>query len=1084
MPKRKELKKVMVIGSGPIVIGQAAEFDYSGSQACRSLREEGVEVVLVNSNPATFQTDADMAERVYIEPLTPEIVAEIIRKEKPDGVLPTQGGQTGLNLAVQLERMGVFKETGCRPIGTSVDSIMRAEERELFFELMRSINEPIPRSMKAKSVEEAISAAEEIGFPVIIRPGYCLGGTGSGIAYNREEAEKITSFALDVSLNKEVNLDQCVIGWKEMEYEMVRDSADNCITICTMENVDPMGIHTGESIVVAPALTLTDYEHQTLRSAALRIIRALKIEGGCNIQFAVRPDKFEYYVIEVNPRLSRSSALASKATGYPIARVATKIALGMLLHEIPNRITGKTPASFEPAIDYIVCKVPRWPFDKFKSANKIIGTQMKSTGEVMAIGRTFEEALQKAIRSLDIKRYGLGEDGQHERVTDMGELERLLKNPTDMRIFYVRDAIVGGMGIDKIYKITGIDRWFLYRIRNIIECEKRLKTKLSPIIKKKKALTKKESEAIYEMLTEAKKLGFSDVQLAFLLGSKEKVIRELRKKQHITAVYKMVDTCAAEFEAQTPYYYSTYERENESLRSKRKKVLIIGAGPIRIGQGIEFDYCTVHAVLALREEGIEAITINNNPETVSTDFDISDKLYFEPITFEDVMNVIELERPYGVMVQFGGQTSINLTVPLAKAGVRILGTSADNIDMAEDRGRFRKLLNKLNIPQAESGIATSFKEAVDVVEKIGYPVLVRPSYVLGGRAMEIVYDHKELEVYMKEAVRVSPEHPILVDKYLHPAIELDVDAVADGRRVLIGGIMEHIEYAGVHSGDATMVVPPQSLSPETIKTVIDYTKKLARALRIIGTMNLQLAVKDDTVYVLEVNPRSSRTIPFISKVTGIPLAKIAAKTMIGYTLEEMGYTRDMPDLKQVAVKEVTFPFIKLPGVDPVLGPEMKSTGEVMGMDVDFGKAFYKAQLGAGNKLPTSGNVFISVRNEDKGYIAPIAKRLQDNGFNILATDGTAEVLRSGNLRSSEVLKVSDGRPNVVDYMKNGKIQLVINTPGRDKVAEKDGYMIRRSSVELGIPYITTITGAIASVDAIENIRKGRITIKALQDYNK
>ncbi|MDI6903194.1 MAG: carbamoyl-phosphate synthase large subunit [Methanocellales archaeon] len=1067
MPKREDIRKVLVIGSGPIIIGQAAEFDYSGSQACRSLREEGVKIVLVNSNPATFQTDTDMADKVYIEPLIPEIVAEIMRKERPDGLLPTQGGQTGLNLAVQLDKMGILRETGCGVIGTSVESIMRAEERELFFELMRDIGEPIPKSIKASSLGEAKKAAEKIGFPVIVRPGYCLGGTGSGIAYNMEEVEQITMRGLDLSLNNEVNLDQCVIGWKEIEFEMVRDSADNCITICSMENVDPMGIHTGESIVVAPALTLTDYEYQVLRNAAIRIIRALKVEGGCNIQFAVRPDKFEYFVIEVNPRLSRSSALASKATGYPIARVAAKIALGLHLDEIPNRVTGKTPASFEPAIDYIVCKIPRWPFDKFRDADKLIGTQMKATGEVMAIGRTFEESLQKAIRSLDIRRYGLGADGEHEPITDAEELRALLRYPTDVRIFHIRDAIAMGMSIDEIYDLTKIDKWFLYKIRNIVSMERKLRK-----------LSLDDSE-VYEAIKEAKKLGFSDLQLAHIFNSDELTIRELRKKKGIKAVYKMVDTCAAEFEAQTPYYYSSYEEEDESVRSEKKKVIIMGGGPIRIGQGIEFDYCTVHAVFALKEEGIETIVINNNPETVSTDFDISDKLYFEPLTFEDVMNVIEKEDPHGVMVQFGGQTPINLVAQLSKAGVKILGTSSESIDIAEDRGRFRKLLDHLGIPQAASGTAMSLAKARKVASRINYPVLVRPSYVLGGRAMEIVYDQKELDMYMAEAVRVSPEHPVLIDKFLQPAIELDVDAVADGKNVLIGGIMEHIEHAGVHSGDSACVVPPQSLSKETIEIVKEYTTRLARRLGVKGLINIQYAVKDK-VYVLEVNPRASRTVPFISKATGIPLAKLAAKVMVGHSLPKK-YV-GMPSMEHVAIKEVVFPFIKLPGVDPVLGPEMKSTGESMGIDVDFGKAFYKAQLGANMLLPAKGNVFISVKDDDKTPIISIAQKLQKMGFNVFATDGTAEALGEGNVKAKEVLKVCEGRPNVVDYMKSGKISLVINTPSRKKEAKRDGYVIRRNAVELNIPYITTIAGAKASVEAIENIRTKDITIKSLQEY--
>ncbi len=1072
MPADPLLKKVMVIGSGPIVIGQAAEFDYSGSQACRALREEDMETVLVNSNPATIQTDSETADIIYIEPLTPGIVAEIIRMEKPDALLPSIGGQTGLNLAVQLEKMGIFEETGCRVIGTPVRAIMQAEERELFFELMDEICEPYPKSIRAVTMDEAKKAAEEIGFPVIIRPGFCLGGTGSGIAYNMEELEKITAFALDVSMNHEVNLDRCVVGWKEIEYEVMRDSFDNCIAICSMENVDPMGIHTGESIVVAPAQTLTNKELQILRSVALKIIKALGVVGGCNVQFAVRPDKFEYLIIEVNPRLSRSSALASKATGYPIARVAAKVALGMSLDEIPNRVTESTPASFEPAIDYIVTKVPRWPFDKFRTADRRIGTQMKSTGEVMAIGRTFEESLQKAIRSLDIRRYGLGGDGEHKSMTDPEELGRELREPTDIRIFCIRDAIDMGMDIDEIYALTKIDKWFLYKIKNIVDMTHDL------------AKTSIKSENVLDRIYEAKRLGFSDRQLAHLMGCREKEIAELRKNNDIRAVYKMVDTCAAEFEARTPYYYSTYESENESVRSDKRKVILLGAGPIRIGQGIEFDYSTVHAVLALREEGIETIIINNNPETVSTDFDTSDKLYFEPITFEDVINVIENEQPYGVMVQFGGQTAINLAIPLLNAGVNILGTSPDNIDLAEDRERFKNLLDRLGIPQAEAGTATSVEGAREIAKGIGYPCLVRPSYVLGGRAMEIVYDEKELDMYMREAVSVSPEHPVLVDRFLHPAVEVDVDAAADGETVVIGGLMEHIEQAGVHSGDSACVVPPQSLSEDEIELIVDYTVRLALELDIIGLLNIQYAVMDGVVYVLEVNPRASRTVPFICKATGVPIAKLASKAMLGMKLKDMGYETGVLPVNCVAVKEVAFPFIKLPGVDPALGPEMKSTGETMGIDSDFALAFYKSQAGVGVHLPENGNVFISVNEQDRDDIIPIAEKFQELGFHILATEGTAKVLRGGGIEAKEVVKVSEGRLNIVDHMKNGKIQLVINTPSRDKVAKADGYIIRRASVELNVPYITTMQAAAATVDAIENIRKGKTSIKSMHEYHK
>ena len=1071
MPKREDIKKIMVIGSGPIVIGQAAEFDYSGSQACKALKEEGYQVVLVNSNPATIMTDPQLADRVYVEPLVLDVVAEIIKKEKPNAILPTLGGQTALNLAAELWEAEILQKESVELLGATFEAIQKAEDRSLFKKAMEKIKIAVPESDIAHSAEEAAEIAERIGYPVIIRPAYTLGGTGGGIANHMKELHKVVKKALPQSRINQVLVEQSLIGWKEYELEVMRDQKDSVVVICTIENIDPMGIHTGDSITCAPAQTLTNKEYQTLRDASIRIIREIGVEtGGSNIQFAVHPKTSEYVSIEMNPRVSRSSALASKATGFPIAKMAAKLAIGLTLDEIPNDITKETYACFEPTLDYVVVKIPRWPFDKFRDADRVIGTQMKATGEVMAVGRTFEEALQKAIRSLDIKRYGLGADGEHEPITDAEELRNLLKNPTDMRIFHVRDAIAMGMSIGEIYDLTKIDKWFLYKIKNIVSMEKKLR-KLSL-----------DDPDVYEAIKEAKKLGFSDLQLAHILNSDEIAIRELRKKKGIKAAYKMVDTCAAEFEAQTPYYYSSYEREDESVSSRKKKVIIIGGGPIRIGQGIEFDYCTVHAVLALREEGIEVIIINNNPETVSTDFDISNKLYFEPLTFEDVMNVIEKENPYGVMVQFGGQTPINLAVPLWRAGVPILGTSPDNIDIAEDRDRFRRLLNKLGIPQAESGIARSIEEAREVVNEIGYPSLVRPSYVLGGRAMEIIYDQKELDMYIGEAVKISSGHPILIDRFLQPAIELDVDATSDGRDVFIGGIMEHIEHAGVHSGDSACVVPPQSLDEETIETVKDYTIRLARELEVNGLINIQYAVKDRIVHVLEVNPRASRTVPFISKATGIPLAKLAAKTMIGYSLEELGYKTGMPSLDHVAIKEVVFPFIKLPGVDPVLGPEMKSTGESMGIDVDFGKAFYKAQLGANMLLPARGNVFITVKERDRVAIVPIAQKLQKMGFSIFATDGTAEALGEGNVRAKEVLKVSEGRPNVVDYMKSGKISLVINTPSRKKEAKRDGYVIRRNAVELNIPYITTIAGAKASVEAIENIRTKDITIKSLQEY--
>ncbi|MEM2338907.1 MAG: carbamoyl-phosphate synthase large subunit, partial [Nitrososphaerales archaeon] len=1067
MPKRNDIKSVLVIGSGPIIIGQAAEFDYSGSQACRSLKEEGVKVILVNSNPATIQTDTDVADVVYIEPLTPEIIAEIIRKERPDGLLPTMGGQTGLNLAVKLKEMGVLDEYGVKVIGTSVESIMYAEDRKLFNEFLKSIGEPIPKSIEVGSVNEALDAVNYIGrYPILCRPSYCLGGTGSGVAWNEDELIKIVKKGLELSMNNKVALDECVLGWKEIEYEVMRDSYDNCITVCNMENIDPMGIHTGESIVVAPAQTLTDEEHQALRAAAIKIIRALKIEGACNIQFAVKPDNFEYLVIEVNPRASRSSALASKATGYPIARVAAKIALGLSLDEIRNRVTGETFAFFEPTLDYVVIKIPRWPFDKFVEADQTIGTQMKSTGEVMAIGRTFEEALQKAIRSLEIGMPHLSVDFDASKE----EIYRMLKYPTDKRIFYIYKALKMGWTPEEINKITSIDLWFLNKILNIVKMEEKLRK------------AKSKDELSY-LIKEAKKLGFSDLQIAHITGMREEDVRNLRKSLNIKASFKMVDTCAAEFEAKTPYYYSTYNGEDEIIVSKRKKVVIIGSGPIRIGQGIEFDYCCVHASMALREEGIESIIINNNPETVSTDFDMSDKLYFEPLTFEDVMNVIEKEKPDGVILQFGGQTPINLALQLKRAGVNILGTSAEDIDKTEDREKFNKLLNSLDIPQPKGAAVTSKEDAIKVAKELGYPILIRPSYVLSGRAMALINDEDELRRYIDEAIKVSGEHPLLIDKFLQNAIEVDVDAVADGNDVFIGGILEHIEMAGVHSGDAAMVIPSKTLSPKALSLIKDYTRRLAKELRIIGLMNIQYAVKDDDVYVLEVNPRASRTIPFVSKAIGIPLAKVATKIMLGHTLKSMNLENEVM-INYTAVKESVFPFAKLPGVDPILGPEMKSTGEVMGIDEDFGRAYYKSQLAANNNLPLSGRIFLSISRKDGvKNIQEIGKKLKELGFEILATEGTAKALMEANIDAKIVKKVSEGSPNIIDYIRRGDVCLVINTPSVGRDPARDGYKIRRAAIDYRIPYITTMQAAKAMIEAIEVMRKERISVNSLNYYH-
>ncbi len=1057
MPKDEDIKKVLIIGSGPIQIGQAAEFDYSGSQACKSLMDEGIETILVNSNPATIQTDVDMANRVYIEPLTPEIIAKIIKKEKPDAILPTMGGQTGLNVATGLEKINALE--GVKVIGSSVETIRNVEDRNLFSKFMEKLNEPIPKNRAVTSLEEALKAVGEIGYPVIVRPAFTLGGTGGGVAYNKKELIEVATRGLEMSFINQVLIDESVMGWKEFEYEVMRDKNDTCIIICNMENLDPMGIHTGESIVVAPSQTLSDVDNQKLRNASIKIIRALQIRGGCNIQFAVHPETGEYKVIEVNPRVSRSSALASKATGYPIAKISSKIAVGMTLDEIRNDITKETPASFEPSLDYVVAKIPRWPFDKFKGINREIGVQMKSTGEVMSIGRTLEESLHKAIRSLDIGKYGFDEVEYDEN---------LLKHATDDRIFHVYTALKSGWSVKRIHEITQIDPFFLYKIVNIIDFESSLTEEniLNPSV-----------------LRKAKRMGFSDRKLSAITNCPEETIKSTRMENGITPTYKMVDTCAAEFEAKTPYYYGTYEDEDEVPVSLKKKVVIIGAGPIRIGQGIEFDYCCVHAAMALKDECIETIMINNNPETVSTDYDISNKLYFEPLTLEDVMGIINKETPYGVVVQFGGQTSINLAVPLANEGVRILGTPHESIDEVEDRERFTRVLNRLNIPQADYGIAYSFEDARKAAEQIGFPVLVRPSYVLGGRAMEIVYDDAELKEYMKEAVRISPKHPILVDKFLEDAIEIDVDALCDGEEVFIGGIMEHIEEAGVHSGDSACVIPPQSISEYVIETIKKYTKNLALELGVVGLINIQYAVKTDgksKVYILEANPRASRTVPFVSKAVGIPLAKIAAKLMIGHRLKDFGLQNDIK-IDHVAVKESIFPFIKLPGADTVLGPEMKSTGESMGIDESFGVSYYKAQLSAGMELPKKGKLFISVRDADKGKIMDIVQKARDLGFQMVGTTGTVEALGK-EVEIEVVRKVSQGPPNIKDAILNREIDLIINTPSGKQSAD-DNYLIRRMAVDLGIPYVTTLAGARAALNAIENIEEGKIGVKSLNEYH-
>ena len=1054
MPVDKDIKKVLIIGSGPIQIGQAAEFDYSGSQACKSLREEGIETVLVNSNPATIQTDIDMADTVYTEPLTPEIVAKIIKEEEIDAILPTMGGQTGLNIATGLGDLGLLD--GIKVLGSDVQTIKDVEDRDLFANLMEEINEEIPKCQAVESVEEALEAVEDIGYPVIVRPAFTLGGTGGGIAHNREELIEIANHGLDMSFINQVLIDESVLGWKEIEFEVMRDKEDTCIIVCTMENIDPMGIHTGDSVVVAPIQNLCDETIQAMRDASIKIIRALGIRGGCNIQFALNPETDEYKVIEVNPRVSRSSALASKATGYPIAKISSKVALGMTLDEIKNDITKETPASFEPAIDYVVVKIPRWPFDKFKGISREVGVQMKATGEVMAIGRTFEEAFQKALRSLD-----MGFDGfEYVEYT-----EEDLSHPTDIIYFQIYSAIKDGMDLDKIQKLTNIDKFFLYKIKNIIDFENDI-------------TAEKLDDEYY--LRKAKQIGCSNKRLAELSGQTEEYIRNLLSRYNINQSYKMVDTCAAEFEAKTPYYYSSYDAGNELTSTTKKKVVILGAGPIRIGQGIEFDYCCVHSALALKDDGIETILINNNPETVSTDYDISDKLFFEPITFEDVMGIINQEKPDGVIVQFGGQTSINLAVPLANAGVKILGTPYESIDRVEDRELFAELLEKLHIHQAPYGTANSYEEAREIAEKITFPVLVRPSYVIGGRAMEIVYDNNELEEYMKEAVKVSPEHPILVDKFLEDAIELDVDILCDGEEVFIAGIMEHIEEAGVHSGDSACVIPPQTIPEHILATIRENSTKLALELDVKGLMNIQYAVKldEEMVYIIEANPRASRTVPFVSKAIGVPLAKVATWIMNGAKLKDFDLTKEIK-IEHVAVKESVFPFLKLSESDTVLGPEMKSTGESIGIDENFGMAFYKSQLSAGMDLPKEGKIFISVKEDDKKKIRPIAEKANNLGFKLVATAGTADATHLDSVE--KIKKVSQGSPNIRDSILNKEIDLIINT-SEGKQSAQDGYIIRRLAIELGIPYVTTLAGARAALNTIEAVQNNKINVKSLNDY--
>jgi carbamoyl-phosphate synthase large subunit len=1063
VPKRADLRKILIIGSGPIVIGQACEFDYSGTQGCRALREEGFEVVLVNSNPATIMTDPEMAARTYIEPLTPEIVARIIERERPDALLPTLGGQTALNLAVALHEDGTLDRFGVELIGAKIPAIKKAEDRALFKQAIERIGLSLPRSGYAKTLEEARSIIRSTGYPALIRPSFTLGGTGASIAYNPEELEGAVRWGLQMSPVGSVLIEESVIGWKEFELEVMRDLADNVVIICSIENVDPMGVHTGDSITVAPAQTLTDKEYQVMRDAAVAIIREIGVEtGGSNIQFAVNPDDGRLVVIEMNPRVSRSSALASKATGFPIAKIAAKLAVGYRLDEIRNDITRETPASFEPVLDYCVVKIPRWAFEKFPEADRTLTTQMKSVGEVMSIGRTFKEALQKAVRSLEQDRWGLTLD----RPAPADELRGLLRVPNPDRLFALGDAYRAGLSTSEIHALSKIDPWFLENIREIVAFEADIAEYPDDV----------------RVLRKAKQMGFADRRIAALTGRREADVRALRTRLGITATFKTVDTCAAEFAAHTPYLYSTYEEEDEAPPSARRKVVILGSGPNRIGQGIEFDYCCVHAAYALKERDVEAIMVNCNPETVSTDYDTSDRLYFEPLTLEDVLNIVEKERPLGVIVQFGGQTPLKLAVPLRDANVPILGTSPDAIDRAEDRQRFNALITELRLQQAAGATARSVEEARTIAESIGYPVLVRPSYVLGGRAMQIVYDDQDLVQFVDEAVKVAPEHPILIDKFLEDALEIDVDAVSDGERVVVGGVMEHIEKAGVHSGDAACALPPYSLDDVQVRTLRAQTKALARALGVVGLINVQFAIRNDVVYVLEVNPRASRTVPFVSKAIGVPLAKVATRTMLGESLEGLGALEDT-ERRHVAVKESVFPFIKFPQVDTVLGPEMKSTGEVMGIARDFRKAYLKSQIAAGSVLPASGKIFISVRQRDKRNVASLARRLVEMGFGLVATVGTARVLERQGMTVDLVNKVADGyRPNVVDFMKQGQIALVIETPG-DGRARRDSYLIRRTAVNQNIPYYLTVDGAQAAVGAIEALLKGEHDVRSLQEYH-
>jgi carbamoyl-phosphate synthase large subunit len=1083
MPKRTDLQKILIIGSGPIVIGQACEFDYSGTQACKALREEGYRIVLVNSNPATIMTDPNFADRTYIEPIVPSLVEKIIERERPDAILPTLGGQTALNTAVALGEMGVLDRYGVEPIGASLAAIKKAEDREEFKEAMLRIGLDLPESRYVRGLEEALGAIEVIGYPAIIRPSFTLGGTGGSVAYNREEYEAYVAWGISTSPRGEVLIEQSVLGWKEYELEVMRDRKGNVVIVCSIENFDPMGIHTGDSITVAPAQTLTDKEYQVMRDAAIAIMREIGVDtGGSNIQFAVSPRDGRLVVIEMNPRVSRSSALASKATGFPIAKIAAKLAVGYTLDEIPNDITRETPACFEPTIDYVVTKIPRFTFEKFPQADPTLTTQMKSVGEVMAIGRTFKESLQKAVRSLEIDRYGLDGGVLVKERKDRGkgvaswDLREALRTPNPERLWAVAEAFRASWSLDDVTALTGIDPWFLAHLKTLVEMEAELGRDLPRLLERPEA-----EGRLREQLREAKSAGFSDRRLAKLMGRTEEEARLLRWRLGLHPVYKMVDTCGAEFVAHTPYLYSTYEEEDEAPPTDRPKIVILGGGPNRIGQGIEFDYCCVHGAFALREDGFETIMVNCNPETVSTDYDTSDRLYFEPLTLEDVLEIVNRERPDGVIVQFGGQTPLKLAVPLERAGARIIGTSPDAIDRAEDRERFQALLNKLGLRQPENATARSVPEAITEASRIGFPLLLRPSYVLGGRAMEIVYDEESLRDYMRRAVEASPDHPVLIDKFLPDATEVDVDAVADGEDVLIGGIMEHIEEAGVHSGDSACSLPPFSLKQEVIQEIKQQTRALALELGVVGLMNVQFAVKNAQVYILEVNPRASRTAPFVSKATGIELVKIAARVMSGKRLRELGVLREVAPA-HISVKEAVFPFVKFSHVDTILGPEMKSTGEVMGIDADFGKAFAKSQIAAGVELPLSGLVFISVKDSDKEAVVPIAKKLAAQGFQIVATGGTTAHLLSHGVPCERVNKVREGRPHAVDRIKNKEIAMVINTVG-DPRSVPDSFALRRAALVHHVSYFTTIAGARALVEATAALLKKELEVRSLQEHH-